>query len=96
MTDGLQYTMYDPTSETTALRRERLTAPAVLTGARIGLLSISKERSDEFLNQVALRLTERGHDVRRFRKPTHTKPAPEDVLQDVVAGCDVVAIALAD
>lgn len=96
MTGSTQYTMYDPTSETTELRRERLSPPTDLARVRIGLLSISKERSEEFLDQVALRLTERGHDVRRFRKPTHTKPAPEDVLQDVVAGCDVVAIALAD
>lgn len=90
------YTMLDPTSETSALLRERVAPPADLTGRRVGLLSIAKERSDEFLDRVAEQLSGAGHDVRRFRKPTHTKPAPEAVLQDVVAGCDVVAVALAD
>ena len=54
------YLMRDPTAETAAVQRERLTPPADLSGATIGLLSISKERSAEFLDYVEERLTGRG------------------------------------
>lgn len=62
----------------------------------VGLLSIAKERSDEFLDRAEQRLRDGGFRTQRFRKPTHTRPAPEQVLQDVVAGCDLVVEALAD
>ena len=76
--------------------RARLAPPASLKGATIGLLSISKERSHEFLDQVARRLNEQGLTVLRFQKPTHTKPAPEDVLQGIIERCDIVVEGLAD
>ena len=41
-------------------------------------------------------LAERGLKVLRFKKPTHTKPAPEAVLADIVERCDVVVEGLAD
>ncbi len=90
------YTMRDPTAELSPVIRQRLAPPDTLDGATIGLLSISKERSDEFLDTVATRLTEQGHRVIRFKKPTHTKPAPQAVLQDIVSQCTVVIEGLAD
>lgn len=32
----------------------------------------------------------------RFKKPTHTKPAPDQIIQDIVASADIVVEALAD
>jgi len=90
------YVMRDPTAESAAVQRERLAPPADLSKATIGLLCISKERSEEFLDCVAQRLAGRGLKVLRFAKPTHTKPAPENVIQDIVERCDVVVEALAD
>ena len=90
------YTMRDPTAELSPVTRSRLDPPESLDGATIGLLSISKERSDEFLDTIAARLTEQGHKVIRFKKPTHTKPAPEAILQDIVSQCTVVVEGLAD
>ena len=90
------YLMRDPTGEASPVQRERTPPPADLAGATIGLLSIAKERSDEFLDRMAALLTDRGLTVLRFRKPTHTKPAPEAVLQDIVERCDVVVEGLAD
>lgn len=90
------YTMRDPTAETSAVLRERRRPPADLSACTIGLLSISKERSSEFLDTVAARLGERGFRVRRYEKPTHTKPAPEDVIASVIEECDVVVEGLAD
>ena len=74
---------------------DRMSSP-YLAGATIGLLSISKERSAEFLDTLEARLAARGLEVLRFAKPTHTKPAPESVLADIVERCDVVVEALAD
>lgn len=90
------YSMRDPTAETAAAMRERVPPPADLAGATIGLLSIAKERSSEFLDTLEARLAARGLEVLRFAKPTHTKPAPESVLADIVERCDVVVEALAD
>ena len=90
------YTMRDPTAELSSVIRPRLDPPKNLNGATIGLLSIAKERSDEFLDTVSARLIERGHTVVRFKKPTHTKPAPEAIVQDFVAQCHVVIEGLAD
>lgn len=90
------YLMRDPTAETAPAMRERKPPPDDLNAATIGLLCISKERSEEFLDRVELRLGERGLKVMRFAKPTHTKPAPEAVLQDIVEHCDVVVEGLAD
>jgi len=91
-----QSTMRDPTAETSAVMRERLTPPDRLNNRTVALLSISKERSSEFLDTVEQRFIERGVKVLRFEKPTHTKPAPENVLQDIIERADVVVEALAD
>jgi hypothetical protein len=91
-----KYVMRDPTAETASEMRERLAPPADLSTATVGLLSISKERSSEFLDTLEHRLAARGLEVLRFAKPTHTKPAPEGVLQELIERCDVVVEALAD
>ena len=90
------YVMRDPTAELLPVLRERTLPPEDLSKAAIGLLSISKERSEEFLDTVEKRLVERGLNVLRFAKPTYTKPAPEAVIQDIVGKCDVAVVGLAD
>lgn len=90
------YIMRDPTAELSPVMRARLSPPASLAGKTVGLLSISKERSDEFLDSVAAVLVGQGITVERFRKPTHTKPAPESVIEAIVDRCDVVVEGLAD
>ena len=90
------YQMLDPTGELAAERRTRLAPPASLEGATIGLMSISKERSREFFDTMERLLTGRGLKIERFEKPTHTKPAPEPVVQAIVERCDVVVVGLAD
>lgn len=93
MTD---YSMRDPTAETAALQRERLAPPPSLDGKTVALLSISKERSDEFMDALEPLIQAAGVRTIRFKKPTHTKPAPEAILQGIVAEADVVIEALAD
>jgi hypothetical protein len=37
-----------------------------------------------------------GADVRRYKKPTFTKPAPVDLRHEIATHCQVVIEALAD
>ena len=93
---GQTYQMLDPTAELSAQLRALRAPPASLEGATIGLMSISKERSREFLDSVERLLAARGLRIERFEKPTHTKPAPEPVIQAMIERCAVVVIGLAD
>jgi hypothetical protein len=88
--------MRDPTAETSALKRARKAPPKSLAGLTIGLFDIGKTRSDEFLDHIEARFAERGFKTRRYAKPTNTKVAPIDVVQQVVNEADVVVIALSD
>jgi hypothetical protein len=94
MTESRVY--LDPTSERTATMRPRAPRPPALAGRRVALLDISKPRGEVFLDHVAARLTERGAEVVRYRKPTFTKPAPLDLRQAIATQCHVVIEALAD
>ena len=88
--------LLDPTSERTPVTRERAPRPATLDGLTIGLLDISKQRGDVFLDRIERHLGERGHRVVRFAKPTFTKVAPVDLRHEIAQQCDVVIEALAD
>ena len=44
------FTMRDPTAETAATQRDRILPSVDITKSTIGLLCISKERSEEFLD----------------------------------------------
>jgi len=86
----------DPTAETSAVKRARRAPPASLDGLTVGLFDIGKTRSDEFLNRIEQRLTERGIRSQRFGKPTNAKVASPDIVERVVAEADVVLIGLSD
>ena len=85
-----------PTNERRVAEITRLTRPATLAGLTVGLLDISKARGDVFLNRLETRLVEIGAEVKRFRKPTFTKPAPVDLRHEIASQCHVVIEALAD
>jgi len=93
---GPAYHMLDPTAELASERRTRRMPPPSLDGVTVGLMSISKERSREFFDTFENRLAARGLRTERFEKPTHTKPAPEALVQQMVERCAVVVIGLAD
>lgn len=86
----------DPTGEREPVSRRRNDRPASLEGARIGLLDISKPRGDVFLDRLEELLLERGASTLRFRKPTFARPAPRALLEEILAGTDLVVEALAD
>ena len=86
----------NPTSE---VIREPVASPArlqTLDGSSIGLLDISKRRGNVVLDALEELLIQAGADVKRFVKPTFTKPAPVDLRHEIASQCDAVIEALAD
>ena len=79
-----------------ARRPARGERPASLDGLTVAVLDISKPRGDVFLDRIAERLQQRGIAVKRYRKPTVTRPAPLDIQQAIAEECDVMIEGLAD
>ena len=88
--------LLDPTSERESSTRPLSPRPDSLEGKIVGLLDISKPRGDVFLNRIEEALRAKGLAVERFKKPTFTKPAPDDLRREIEEKCDVVVEALAD
>ena len=89
-------TILDPTGEQQAVPSALTERHATLDGRVIGLLDITKARGDIFLDRLEERCAERHWEVRRYAKPTFTKPAPADLRYEISQQCDVVIEALAD
>ena len=93
-------TLLDPTSERVPAERARaarlVCQDGRLDGKTIGLLDIAKARGDVFLDRLESKLVERGAIIRRYAKPTFTKPAPIDLRHEIASQCDAVVEALAD
>jgi hypothetical protein len=88
--------LIDPTAELTPEGLARLPRPASLDGLTVAVLDISKPRGNVFLDRIADRLLQRGIAVKRYRKPTVTRPAPLDIQQAIAEECDVMIEGLAD
>ncbi len=89
-------TVLDPTSQPAAANLAAAARLDGLDGKVVGLLNISKPRGDVFLDEVERQLVDQGAEVRRFAKPTFTKPAPVDLRHEIAQQCDAVIEALAD
>ena len=89
-------TILDPTAERSVAARPRLARPESFEGLKIGLLDIAKTKGDVFLDRLEERLSERGHEVKRYAKPTNTRPAPTALSQQIATEVDVVIEALSD
>ncbi len=87
----------DPTDEREPVRRQLAARTEHLHGT-VGLLDISKPRGNVLLDRVEELLHERapGVTVKRYRKPTFAKPAPEDLRRQIAVECTLVIEALAD
>jgi hypothetical protein len=94
MNDGV--VLRDPTAETSGAMRPRVPPPVTLAGVTVALLDIGKMRGDEFIDRLAILLTERAIATRRFRKTTNTRTAPVETLQEIATSCGAVVIALSD
>lgn len=89
-------TLLDPTGELEPVERRPIAKPSSLDGLTIGLLDISKARGDVFLDRLDDVLSDRGFTVKRYKKPTFTRPAPLELVQRIATEVDVVVEGLAD
>jgi len=89
-------TVLDPTGESAPATIALARRPESLSGLTVGLLDISKPRGDVFLDRLEERLSGIGATVKRYTKPTFTKPAPVDLRHQISVECQVVIEALAD
>lgn len=89
-------TILDPTGERSVAHRTLLERPTTLSGLTVGLLDISKPRGNIFLDRIEQRLGEKGVAVKRYKKPTFTRPAPNDLAQKIASEVDLVIEGLAD
>ncbi len=87
----------DPTDERVPIQRELTRRPEHITGT-VGLLDISKPRGNVMLDRMEELLSERlpNVELKRYRKPTFAKPAPEDLRRKITKECGFVIEALAD
>ena len=88
--------MRDPTAETTSELRARVTPLATLAGQTVALMDIGKMRGDEFIDRLERLCKESGIATRRYKKPTNTRVAPREMIDDIAATCQAVVIALSD
>ncbi len=90
-------TILDPTDERVPVNRQPTRRPEHVTGA-VGLLDISKPRGNVLLDRLEERLAERlpNVELKRYRKPTFAKPAPDDLRRQIAEQCGFVIEALAD
>ena len=86
----------DPTSEALTALRKPTSFPENIEKRTIALLDIAKERSDEFLDHIESKFTEKGIEVRRYRKASNSKNADLHTIQSIVREADIVIESLAD
>ncbi len=91
-------TLLDPTSQGDV--SAKFLAPRLdsLDGKVMGLLNITKNGSDIFLERVEELMRERFDlaDVIHVKKPTFSRPAPMDLLSELAERADFVVEGLAD
>ncbi len=86
----------DPTGETASALRDRVLPLDALQGKTIALMDICKMRGDEFIDRLEQLCASRDIKTRRFKKPTNTRVAPREMIDDITENCDAVVIALSD
>ena len=70
--------------------------PAIISGLRVTLLDIRKNRGDEFLDRVETLLRQAGATTSRVTKEIFSKPAALDLIDRITSISDAVVEALAD
>ncbi len=90
-------TILDPTDERVPVERQVAARSGSLSGV-IGLLDISKPRGNVLLDALENLLAQQAPQItiRRYTKPTFTKPCPDELRREIRDECDFLVEALAD
>ena len=70
--------------------------PPELRGRTVALLDITKNRGREFLDRVEELLRERGAETFRIAKATFSRPAAQEVIEQIAIRGDLAVEGLAD
>ncbi|HEY7063071.1 MAG TPA: hypothetical protein VII06_16450 [Chloroflexota bacterium] len=91
-------TLLDPRLGARPAHVTRAPRPADLRGKRVGLLANGKANSKEFLTALGSLLRERHGAVPLLivGKPSSSRMAPAETLDQLAARCDVVVTAVGD
>jgi hypothetical protein len=91
-------TLLDPLTAARPAHVTRARRPRSLRGKRVGLLANGKANSQEFLTALGALLRERhgARPVEIVGKPSASRMAPADTLDQLAAQCDVVVTAVGD
>lgn len=87
----------DPTDERKPVARQITPRTGALTGT-VGLLDIRKPRGNVLLDELErqLMIAMPAITVKRYSKPTFTKPCPDDLRREIASEVDYLVEALAD
>ena len=90
-------TILDPTDERVSVTRQITPRKGGISGV-LGLLDITKPRGNVLLDELESLFSARFPEleIRRYAKPTFTKPCPTDLRLKIRDECDVLVEALAD
>ena len=91
-----KFIVLDPTLKVETQHRERAPRPAEIH--TVGLLDNGKNNSAKVLQKVAAMLAEHypALQVNYYRKPGAYRPAPDALLDQVAAECDVAIVGVGD
>ncbi len=91
-------TVLDPTAPPIPVHARMAKRPGTLTGKRLGLLDNHKKNAAEFLDHLQELLSERYEfaSVVKRTKPDVSRPAPDEMLKELVEGCDLVITGMGD
>jgi hypothetical protein len=97
-TDTRQFKILDPTVEAIPDNTDLAPRPENLNGLVVGLLSNHKRNADKLLDAVYSLLldTYDFKDVIRLDKGDASRPAPKQIMDELLEKCDIVITATGD
>ena len=98
MPDNDQHILVNPVTQPVVAPFNGAPRLASLAGARLGIIDDSKRNADVLLQELADLLTTRYEisNVQWHRKPSASRPAAPQAIQELAHNCDAVIIAIGD
>ena len=96
--DSKGLAVLDPTSPPLPVDARPANRPETLNGLTLGLLDNHKHNAAELLDEVTEMLSTHYEfaSVVRASKSVVSRPCPQEIVEDLVAQCDVVITAIGD
>jgi hypothetical protein len=98
-TDGVpKLVLISPVNEATVAESALAPRLSSLRGKRVGLLDNSKSKADKMLDMVATILNARYGfaNIVRHRKPSASKPAAPEAIEELARTCDLAIVGVGD